>query len=438
MRRFPVVIVVLLILAGTVVPTAVLAAPTVPDTPVGRQVSWLLDVSRRLPMTAAEAAQHLTPDVLAALPVEVANAFLAELASTGGLELVSYDGTDTSAKTVMTGGDHTWLIDVAVSTTGLIEGFFVRAPAPASWQEIDQRLRQLAPHVSFLAAEVTPDGTCEPVHTLKANRARPIGSAFKLYVLGALAEAVRSGSARWDEPLAIRDEWKSLPSGNLQNVPAGTRYPLSFYADKMISISDNTATDHLIHRLDATAVERQQQEFGIAGPEANEPFLTTRQMFQLKLNDYPTLAQQYEALDGPQRRTYLSGTIDPLPLPAPAPWAEPRHVDDIEWFASPADICRALVGLNHLAADPALGEVGHALSINDGGVDLDRGRWQRVWFKGGSEPGMLTLNYLASTVDGRTFVVSVMLNDRHVAFDEEADAIEGLALVNGAFNLSAG
>jgi Beta-lactamase enzyme family len=205
----------------------------------------------------------------------------------------------------------------------------------------------------------------------------------------------------------------------------------------MISLSDNTATDHLIRLLGRKAVERQQRRFDMAHPGANEPFLTTREVFQLKMNACPSLAEPYEGLDREGRRSYLSKTIDPLPLPALTPWVEPRAIDSIGWFASASDICRAFSGLSRQAENPDLSGVGHALSINDGGVGLRRDRWQRVWFKGGSEPGVLTLNYLATTTDGETFVVSAMASNAQTALDQVFAVVESLALIVGAFDLAA-
>ncbi|HMC07984.1 MAG TPA: serine hydrolase, partial [Actinomycetota bacterium] len=378
-----------------------------------------------MPLSGAEAAQHFSPSLLSAIPLDGLNPILTKVAGPAGLELVSYRESGSSANAVVTGGNRTWLMDVAVDGSGLIAGLNFQRPSPTSWDELKARLRALAPDVSFLAAEVTGDGTCEPVEGVSADTARPLGSAFKLYVLGALARAVRTGRAGWDTQLAIRDDWKSLPSGELQNLPAGTELPLSTYADKMISISDNTATDHLIHFLGRPAVERQQQRFGMENPRANEPFLTTRELFQLKLNDYPSLAVPYEHLDREDRRDYLSDQVDPLPLPAlNAPWTDPRKIDSLEWFASPTDICNAYSGLRRQARNPALAGVGHALSINDAGIGLDPRRWKTVWFKGGSEPGVLTLNFLATTTEGHTFVVSAMVSDPKTAFDEDLTAAE--------------
>ena len=53
----------------------------------------------------------------------------------------------------------------------------------------------------------------------------------------------------------------------------------------------------------------------------------------------------------------------------------------------------------------------HALSIDDGGLGLDKARFPVTWFKGGSEPVVLTLNYLARTADGRSLVTGVLLSD---------------------------
>jgi len=58
-----------------------------------------------------------------------------------------------------------------------------------------------------------------------------------------------------------------------------------------------------------------------------------------------------------------------------------------------------------------------------------------VWFKGGSEPGVLSLGYLARDNLGRTFVVVVMIDNPTSAFNERATALQLLSLVAGAFDL---
>ena len=410
-----------------------------PATPVGAQVAWLLEVSSRLPISETEAAEHFSPEFLAALPLAELNAVFAAVAGPTGLTLLRYEGGDTRARELVLGAG-VWLGLVGLDTEGRIGELFVEPylPAPVTWEELDHRLAAVAPRITLLAAKIT-DGHCEPVHGVSPRRIMPLGSGFKLYVLGALAREVQRGAAAWDEALAIRDDWKSLPSGVFQTFAPGTTLPLRDYANAMISISDNTATDHLMGRLGRVRVEAQQLRFGMADPRRNAPFLTTRELFTLKLTDYPGLARIFERLSSPLQRLYLASVVDDLPLPpieSAESWTTPRSIDTIEWFGSPADICRAFAGLDQQTRTSGLEPVGQALSLNDSGLWLDPMTWSQTWFKGGSEIGVLTLSYLARTGD-ETFVVSAMVSDPSAALAEFAP-VELKALIRGAFTLAAG
>ena len=80
--------------------------------------------------------------------------------------------------------------------------------------------------------------------------------------------------------------------------------------------------------------------------------------------------------------------------------------------------------------------VGALLSANNGGVGLSATTWPRIWFKGGSEPGVLTLGYLARDSAGGTFVVIVLTEDQAQPVQESlASEIQGLNGVTGTFNL---
>ena len=83
-----------------------------------------------------------------------------------------------------------------------------------------------------------------------------------------------------------------------------------------------------------------------------------------------------------------------------------------------------------------MGAIGDALAINDGGIGLDRATYPLVWFKGGSEPGVLTVNYLARTSTGQLLVSSLMLANPGSAFDEAAIIGEVLALARGGIQLT--
>jgi beta-lactamase class A len=223
--------------------------------------------------------------------------------------------------------------------------------------------------VGFLAASASPDGTCHPVHEIAPSTPRPTASQFKLFVLGALADQIAAGRISWDETLTVEHATKSLGNseGSLQTAAPGTQVSVEETATKMISISDNTATDMLIGLTGRNDVEAQFGQW-TENASANEPFLTTREMFLLHY--VPGLADRYLATPRDQRDAFLASSVDPLPLTdvGAGLTPEPRYIDEVEWFASPDDVCRAFAGLQMLAKDPPLSRLSTVLSREVGGM----------------------------------------------------------------------
>ena len=310
-------------------------------------------------------------------------------------------------------------IVVGSTTPNLIAGLLFQpysaAPVPTSWSQVDTELRALAGRAAMVATEV---GKRPPLHALQPDTPGAIGSAFKLYVLGALGSAVARGSASWNEKLALHAAWKSLPSGDLRTAPDGRRYTLRYFAQQMIAVSDNTAADHLIHRVGRPAVEAELAAMGMRTPRLDTPFLTTRELFALKLSASPALRDAYVA-GSPAQRQRLLARVDALPvtLAAATAWAAPREVSTIEWFASPSDLAQAMVALQAAARRPGLAPIRQILARNPG-MPFDKKTWRYVAFKGGSEPGVLSLTWLLTRSDGRSFVLSIVLNDPNKAIDE--------------------
>jgi beta-lactamase class A len=412
-------------------PVTAAAAAVPPDTPAGAQLAWVIDASHRT-ATPEEVRAHVAPVFLAQVPPEDLAATLAQLGAPSGFALVSVTSLGPTRLRAVVRGVALLRLELAVDASGLIVGLGfvpVPPPAPRSWAALDRRLHAVAPRVSFLAARLN-GRACAPVHAVAPDVPRPLGSAFKLYVLGALAHAVAQGRVHWDDRLAIRARWKSLPSGVLQNLAAGTRVPLRRYANLMISISDNTAADHLIRRLGRRAVEAQMTRFGMARPVLDTPFLTTRELFVLKGSADRSLAPRYRALAPEARGRFLTRRVDRVPLSSVRGWTRPRATGSLEWFASAADLCRAYAGLSRQARSQP--PVARALSISDGGLALSPSSWPSVWFKGGSEPGVLTLAYRLRARDGRTYVVAALANDRRRPFGELAAGAKLVSLVRGA------
>jgi beta-lactamase class A len=407
-------------------PSAV--ATAFPTTPAGRQLAWVVArMNAGQAVGAAALAQHFSATFLAQVPPAQLVAALTQVAAAGPLRLVGLLGP--SAPTALVahldgaaGASLKVSIVVGAAAPNLIGGLlfapysaYSATPVPTGWRQVDTGLRALAGHATMVATEV---GQSTPLHALQADTPGAIGSAFKLYVLGALGSAVAHGSASWNERLAVHAAWKSLPSGDLRTAPNGRRYTLRYFAQQMIAVSDNTAADHLIHRLGRPAVEAELAAMGMRAPQLDTPFLTTRELFALKLSAPPSLRDAWAGGTVAQRRRLLA-RIDALPvsLADATGWTAPREVSTIEWFASPADLARAMVALRAASQRPGLAPISQILAKNPG-LPLDRKTWPYVAFKGGSEPGVLSLTWLLTRRDGHSFVLSIVLNDTAGAIDE--------------------
>lgn len=305
----------------------------------------------------------------------------------------------------------------------------------ADWDRIDGELAKVGPEVGLLVAEVAPDGTCRPIHELAPDTVRPIGSQFKLFVLGALAEEIVAGERSWEEELVTGEATRSVGNGkgSLQFAEPGTSVSVEYAASRMIAISDNTATDMLLGLIGRDRVEATAREW-VDDPARNEPFLTTRQM--LLLHYVPDLGDRYLATPPDDRDEFLADEVDPRPMDdiSLGYTDQPRLIDSIEWFASPNDICRAFGGLHVLAADPALEPLSDIVSGDVRALDLDESTWPTVWYKGGSEPGVLTLGWLATDDEGRSVVVEMMVTDTEAPLPDDA-ILRLVALAEEAYGL---
>ena len=414
---------------------------TIPATPVGTQLAWFLGAVAGVPLSPEVIDAHFDSVFLDQVSPAKFNAVLEEefATPTGGSLVGLLSQEPTSLVAIATFGRIRLKVTISVDGTGRIDGLLLApsATAPTTWVGIDRELATLAPHVSFLVARVT-DGTCRPIHQMAASTARPLASEFKLFVLGALAHQISSGRASWSQKLTIREARKSIGnvqgSGSLQFSPPGTEVSVRETATKMISISDNTAADMLINLVGRSAVESQVRQWSSHAP-LDVPFLTTRELFLLHYADYPTLADEYLRLAPSKRTAFLAASVDPLSLSDVLGSTKPRDIDSLEWFASPDDVCRAFAGLQKLSEERTLSPLSSILSVNQGGLGLSRSAWPTVWFKGGSESGVVTLGYLARTSKGQTFVVSAMVSNPAAALVPTDTAVL-LAIAKTAFALA--
>lgn len=412
--------------------------------PVGRQFAWVLAAlnDEAVGLTEQVAAERFNDDFLNAVPASELTVFFEQLGAMGPFVVDAYteaaDGLSAEAVLSPASGDElatTLVVDPEPPhrIAGLLfQPASTATPVPlASWNDFDRQWSGLASAVNFLAAELV-GGACLSVHALHPDQRLAIGSAFKLYILGELADQVRDGQVGWDDPLAIRDEWKVAFSDNLNALAEGDERTVREFAEQMISVSDNTATDHLLFHLGRENVEASQAEMGHGEPEVNVPMLSTQELFRLKLAASDELRAAYLAAPIEERRTLLDTELGDLRIPRLAPlfWTAPLLIDEFEWFASAAELCQAMATLDAWSTEAGLEPIADILAINPG-IPFDRDSWAYVGFKGGSEPGVLNLTWLLRHVDGRTFVMTGTLNDTEALIDEAA----AIALLQAAAQL---
>jgi hypothetical protein len=413
-----------------------------PETAAGAQLRWLLAATTHLPVSDGQVRAHFDAAFLAQDDAAVLNQSLQ--AVTGAVvRSVQVSELNTVVAIVSARAAAPTEVWLTVDSRGLISELRISpattGPTTATWDDVDAALRSVAPQVRLLVADVS-NGSCRTVHSIDPGTAAPIGAAFKLYVLAALGHAVASGTVRWNQPLTVTAQLKSLPAGELQTEPDGTQVSVLSAAAAMTSLSDNTATDMLINLVGRSAVEDALTTTGMTNPALDRPLLTTREIFVLKLRQWPALAERYISANEPSRRTLLASTVDRAPLPAVAAagsWIAPRDINSLEYFASASDICRAYASLAALAARPGLSPIGQVLSLNDDSLALDPAQWKTTWFKGGSEPGVLTMAYLATTRTGHSYVVTVLAEDPSQPINETIAVPVMLSAIKGAFTLTA-
>jgi beta-lactamase class A len=291
-----------------------------------------------------------------------------------------------------------------------------------SMAKVEAEFRAL-PGASGFGLYALSEGKPQPIFEYRADVAAPLGSAFKLWMLAELARQVAASERHWADVVKVGAP--SLPSGVLQTWPAGSPVTVQTLATMMISISDNTATDTLLTTLGRAKVDAIAEAAG-----GSVPVMTTREMFVLKGD--PALTKAWAAGSVDERRTLLADNavkfatakLDPTVFAG-----KPVAIGSVEWFASPAAMAGVLDRLR--GADAATRAV---LAVNAGVDPAIAARFRYIGFKGGGEPGVLSLNYLVQAKDGRWYAAT---GNWHRA-DDAVNEVRFAGLMGRALALLAG
>lgn len=400
-------------------PAPAATATPLPTGDVGDAAAWVLDTLNADQAPTGERLDRFSPAFLDQVPparlLPVLDALHADQDWTPvAVDAVSPDAQHATLTIANPDGRHVTL-QIGVDDDARITSLHVapgddphRAPA-TTWRQVGDRLEGLDAHSSVLVARVLDDGSCQAVpgspRGTVPDAVLPLGSVVKLYVLAAVSRAVEAGTLSWDDDLVVTDDVRSLPSGVLQDSPAGTAVSVRRAAELMISTSDNTATDLLVEAVGREAVERTMSDLGHHDPGLNTPYLTTRDLFMLGWGPSARTAD-WAATDAPGRRALLDAlpggplAVDPAAVTTPA-WQ-----DGVDWYATSSDLCRAQVWLHDRGGqDPVVRAV---LAVN-AGLPVDPATWPYVAYKGGSAPGVLTGTWLTVDAQGTRYVLTIQL-----------------------------
>jgi beta-lactamase class A len=299
-------------------------------------------------------------------------------------------------------------IELRTNADGFVDRFMVRLQPPkiTNWRDIDAVLAKTGARYSYQVSKVN-DGKCVSIAGTNPELSLPLASIFKLYVLLAVADAVKAGTLQWTDQLTITDEAKKVGSATLNELPSGTQISVRKAAQEMISASDNMATDLLIQRLTPRAIERALVAAGHHDPASMTPFPTMHELFSIGWGK-PDLREQWKEAT-PQVRAQLLEQTNSRPYePDPARTSSPASAYGAEWYGSAADICRVHAALQAAA-------VGAAAPVTDilshvRGIDLDRSKWPYIGAKAGNLPGDMTFSWYAVDRAGQPWVVSFQAN----------------------------
>ncbi len=403
-------------------PAPVTGAPPKPvtmsapaSTPLDKRIQQLIPVLN----DKAALADVFTPSFLAAIPPAqikaLANGFTAQYGPAQRIGTVMRNGPNNA--TVLVEYEKavaTVELTVEASPPHRIAGLLIKG-FTAKNDDIDRIKADFAalPGSSGFVVQRLSDRGGTTISEVNGDRQFATGSTFKLYILAELAAQVTAGQRKWSDivQLGVRNH----SSVATQGWPLDTPVTLQTLATWMISVSDNAATDALMRELSRDAIEGKLASIGHSAPDRALPMLTTIEAFALKTN--PLLRARFEKANEAGQRDLLKRERAALTYPAidmSRLGSGPVAIDTVEWSASPADTARLLDNLRRVN-DPIARRI---MAVNSGIGPAAAAKWGYLGYKGGSEPGVISMSFLAQSKAGNWFAISGSWNDAAKEVDD--------------------
>jgi hypothetical protein len=296
---------------------------------------------------------------------------------------------------------------------------------------VEAALAKLPGNTGFAFTELTPEGPML-LYGVRENDRFAIGSSFKLFILGTLIKDVNEDRRQLEDVMLLSANLTGPPHSEMAEWPIGSPVTLYTLALKMISISDNTATDHLLFELGREAIERQAEVMIGADAAWNTPLLSTREMTMLRDRKTGMLGNAYQKLDEAQQRKFLARLDEGKPNYDTMDFDTAAY-KVAEWYATPLDMAKALSWIHqHTKKDKPASLVRQILTI-DPKLPHDAKEWPFVGFKGGSEDQLLAGNWLLKNQNGKWYTMHVYYNNPDGKADQEK-LIAAIGAIFGAVN----
>jgi len=139
----------------------------------------------------------------------------------------------------------------------------LRAQDPPGREQLDRRIHDAVARfqaTTSLYAENLDSGAAYGLH--ENDRVRT-ASTIKLAVMATVFDQVAHGHAHWTDQLTLHDADKVAGSGVLSEFSDGARISIRDLVHLMIVVSDNTATNLLLDRFSADAVNAEMDSLGL-------------------------------------------------------------------------------------------------------------------------------------------------------------------------------
>jgi beta-lactamase class A len=367
-------------------------------------------------------ADYFDPVFLAAVPAEQLSAITKSMIAQYGqpVKVLTIDKKSANAATITIAFEKavgTFNINVAGNAPYKVNGLLAAdfAAKDDSFDKIGAEFAALPGKAGFVVTALNDGAPNKVIAQHNAGEQFAIGSTFKLYILAELASQIEAKERSWSDvtPLAYR----SFSSVATDKWPKDTPVTLATLAVQMISVSDNSATDTLLHLLGRTSVERKLAQIGHRAPDKTLPFLSTVEAFAMKSPASTELRTRYLTASEAQQRKIINTEqarlgFDQIDNQTFA--GGPAYIDTLEWFAAPYDLAELLNHLRRTRNDRML----EILAVNPGLSAVTAAKWGYVGYKGGSEPGVISMSYLLHSKSGQWYAVTGSWNDPAKAVDE--------------------